>query len=93
VAALFAEILGRKITYTSPSLLRFVYETVKRGKPLPFALVMAFLYTQTRWGMAARVTDDVARLLGRPPITMRQYIEDYAAFWKRDGDDHNSSNP
>ena len=43
---------------------------------------MAFLYTQTKRGMADRVTDQVERLLGRPPITMRQYIEDYADTWR-----------
>jgi uncharacterized protein YbjT (DUF2867 family) len=84
VADLFTEILGRKITYTDPSLLRFVYETVARGGKLPFALVMAFLYAQTKRGMADRVTDEVARLLGRPPITMRQYIQDYAQVWRVD---------
>jgi hypothetical protein len=24
-------------------------------------------------------------LLGRPPITTRQYVEDYAEMWQRDG--------
>lgn len=84
VAARFTEVLGREITYTDPSLLRFVWERVTHGTPLPFALVMAFLYTQTRRGMADRVTDDVQHLLGRPPITMRQYIQDYAQMWQVD---------
>lgn len=82
VADLFTEILGREITYTNPSRLRFLFEALKRGTKLPFALVMVFLYTQTRRGMADRVTDGVERLLGRPPITMRQYIADYAKVWR-----------
>jgi len=81
VADLFTEILGREITYTNPPLFRFVRETVAGGTKLQFALVMAFLYTQTRRGMAERITNQVERLLGHPPITMRQYIQDYANVW------------
>jgi hypothetical protein len=55
---------------------RFVRETIVRGTKLPTALVMAFLYPQTKRGMADRVTDDAERLLGRLPITMRQHVED-----------------
>ena len=84
VAARFTEILGREITYTNPSVVRFVITSLLRGTKLPFALVMAFLYTQTRRGMTDRVTDDVAHLLGRHPIPMRQYIADYADFWKKE---------
>lgn len=86
VADLFTEVLGRKVTYTDPSLPRFVWETVARGTKLPYALVMAFLYTQTKRGMADRVTDQVEQLLGRPPTTMRQYIEDYAEVWRPESD-------
>lgn len=43
---------------------------------------MVGLYTATRLGMADRVTVSVTRLLGRPPITLRQYIEDYAEAWQ-----------
>jgi hypothetical protein len=64
------------------ALVRFVWATVRGGTKLPFALIMAFLYTRTKRGMADRVTDQVERLLGRPPISMRQYIEDYAAMWQ-----------
>jgi len=42
---------------------------------------MAWLYHQTRKGMSAQVTGEVGRLLGRPPISLRQYIEDYRSAW------------
>jgi hypothetical protein len=44
---------------------------------------MAGLYTATRFGLGKRVTGEVERLLGRPPITMHRYIEDYAGAWER----------
>jgi hypothetical protein len=44
-------------------------------------LVMAGLYTSTRFGMADKVTSTVHDLLDRPPISLRQYIQDYAEAW------------
>lgn len=82
VAAIFSEVLGREIRYTDPSLLRFVRESVAGGRPLIFALIMAGLYTSTRFGMAERVTETVERLLGRPPIPFRRYVQDYAEAWQ-----------
>jgi len=77
----FSQVLGRSITYQNLSLLRFVWESLRYGRPLPFTLVMAWLYRKTRKGMSAQVTGEVQRLLGRPPISLRQYIEDYRSAW------------
>jgi hypothetical protein len=46
-------------------------------------MVMAYLYTQTRRGMSAAVTTEVERLLGRPPIPLRRFAEDYREMWMR----------
>ena len=62
-------------------LASFVFRKVKEGTPLNFALVMAFLYTNTQNGMAAVVNNEVERLTGRKPITLRQYMEDYRQSW------------
>jgi uncharacterized protein YbjT (DUF2867 family) len=81
VADLFSHVLGRSIVYRSPSLPSFVWYSLRSGRTLPFALVTAWLYNQTRNGMSAQVTGEVQRLLGRSPIPLRQYIEDYRAEW------------
>ena len=81
VAELFTEVLGRKITYTNPSIPAFVRRSRRQGVPMKFALVMVGLYTATRMGSGEAVTDDVERLLGRPPMTMRRYIEDHSGYW------------
>jgi hypothetical protein len=39
------------------------------------------LYTITRWGNANEVSADVAHLLGRAPISFRQFAMDYRAAW------------
>lgn len=83
VARQMSEVLGRKITYRSPSLPAFVLRKVREGTPLTFALVMAFLYRNTKNGMADVVTAEVERLTGRKPHTLRQYLQDYRASWEK----------
>ncbi|WP_135302189.1 SDR family oxidoreductase [Haloarcula amylovorans] len=78
VAAIASEVLGRSIEYTRPSLPRFVVGQVRRDRPPAFALVMSGIYTTARLGLAGRVTDDVARVLGREPRSVRTFFEDYA---------------
>lgn len=85
VADVFTEVLGREITYLNPSIPRFIYIQHRLGVPLPFILVMVGLYTATRFGSGERVTPDVKRVLGRPPISIRQYVEDYAEAWQPGG--------
>lgn len=81
VATLFSQELGRIIRYADPSMLRFVFQKRREGVPLTFALLMLALYTTCKLGLAAKVTPDLEALLGRPPISMRQYIRDYRRVW------------
>ncbi len=83
VADIFTEVLGRKITYSSPSLLRFAWRMKEQGHPWGYVVVMAGLYLSTRRGSAEAIADDVQELLGRDPIAMRQYVEDYAEVWQK----------
>jgi len=83
VAELFSEKLGRKITYTNPSLLVFFIRLVRQGTKVIFAVIQTWLYNNTRKGMADTVTGEVKRLLGRDPTTLKQYIEDYKSSWKK----------
>ena len=78
VAEVFSDVLGRPITYPEPSLVGFAVRMRRRGQPLPFVLLMCGIYTTTRLGLAGRVSDDVARILGRRPRTMQAFVEDSA---------------
>lgn len=80
-ARVMSEVLGRRITYRNPNPLHFLVETVRRGTPFRFAVVMTGLYLSTRFGMAEPVTNEVERLTGRKPITFRQYVQDYRDAW------------
>jgi uncharacterized protein YbjT (DUF2867 family) len=83
VAERFSAALGRKIVYRDPSPLTYILAARRRGLAWPFALVTVGLYISTRFGMADKVTGEVERLLGRPPITFDQYIHDYRQSWER----------
>ncbi len=82
VAEIFTRVLGRKITYKNPSSMKFFRRQQKNNK-LMFALVTTWLYGNTRKGMAETVTGEVKRLLGREPIKMLQYIQDYKDYWNK----------
>ena len=85
VADIFTEVLGTRIVYPNPSILAFARRMVARGLPPGFILVMSGIYTVTRLGLAGRVAPDTARVLGRAPRTMRQYVEDYQECWRSPG--------
>jgi uncharacterized protein YbjT (DUF2867 family) len=82
VAKIFSEILQRPIVYRNPSTVGFLWRELRKGTPIAFAVVMTWLYSSTRKGMAAQITPDLQQLLGRPAITLRQFVTDYQDVWK-----------
>ncbi len=82
VAQVFSHVLDQPIHYRNPSLPRFVLRKRREGVPWSYTLVMTMLYTMTRFGSAASVSADISALLGRAPISLRQYVQDYAAAWQ-----------
>jgi len=81
VAEIFTSVLGREIRYPNPSVISFVWRMWRRGYALPQVLVMAFLYTMTRMGQAKSVSAETEMLLGRPPRTLADYVDDYRHCW------------
>ena len=81
VASVLTDVLDRPIRYADPSVWAFIRRQRSEGRPLPFVLVMTGIYLTARFGLAARVTDDLQRLLERAPRTVRDFAEDYADVW------------
>ena len=82
VAGIMTAVLGRPIRYAQPGLLRYVVRA-RRELDMPAGLVAmtSVIYTTARLGLAAGLTDEVARLLGRPPTTMAEFVRrERAAF-------------
>lgn len=82
VADIFSEIPGRKITYANPGVLYFIWRMWCSGHAFSQVMLMAFLYTMTRFGQADEVHSDTEDLLGRTPISLKQYVEDYADHFR-----------
>ena len=81
VAEIFSKVLGRRISYVKPSLPSFVLDNWRRDSNLRRTIVMAAIYTAARFGRAAHLTTDLQNLLQRPPISFRQFVEDYKNIW------------
>jgi len=81
VAAIFSEELGRPISYPAPGLWRFAKRWKKRDVDPVLLTFMVVEYACTRLDRSGRITDDVARVLGRPPTTLRQFIADMRGCW------------
>lgn len=82
VAAVFSRTLGRIIRYANPSPWAFARARRAQGTSADMVRVMAALYLTVRLGLGARVTPELERLVGRPPITLEQYVRDYADAWQ-----------
>lgn len=82
VAKVFSDVLGFRVCYTRPSLLRFIIISRRRGVPLGFVLVLCAIYSVARFGHADRVSNDVENILGRAPLSARQFVADYQNVWR-----------
>lgn len=81
VADTFSSELGVQVRYANPSLWAFIRYQRERKTPWVYTLVMAMLYSMTRTGTASLVSDDCARLLGKAPIALREYVHEYRQNW------------
>ena len=79
-AAILSRELGHSVQYLDLPAEAFCAQLQQAGLPPWFAELLADVYaTVLAPGHAARATDDVARLLGRPPRSCATFIQDYRA--------------
>ena len=81
-AAIFSQVLGRPVVYASPSIGGFFLAMRRRGILIGLVIFMIIEYTAARTGRSNKVTNQVRQLLGRPPITLRQFVEDHRQIWQ-----------
>lgn len=84
VAEILSDVLDRRIAYDRPGVWRYI-QHMRRDTDfeLGFILVSCLLHTVVRLGRSADVTDDVERVTGRSPRTLRTFAEDHAHHWRR----------
>jgi uncharacterized protein YbjT (DUF2867 family) len=85
VAAMLTEALGRPIRYEHASLPGYIRHLRGRGMPWMQVAVITGLHVGLRMGNASRADSTLARLLGRAPRTMREFIADHLALWRPGG--------
>jgi uncharacterized protein YbjT (DUF2867 family) len=81
IAAMLTAELGRPIRYADPGPLAYWRRMRRRGMPRGMVGVTIGIYTAARLGLADGLTDDVERLVGRPPIPMARFIHDTRTAW------------
>ena len=82
VAAAISDAAGRRVSYREPGVFAFLRHLRADGRPLALGAVMAGVYTVARLGLAAGVSPELERLIGRPPTAFRTFAEDYAGVWR-----------
>jgi uncharacterized protein YbjT (DUF2867 family) len=81
VADVLTRVLGHPIRYANPTPRQFRERLREQGTPDEFIRVLRGIYFTARVGLAARVTPDTERLLGRPPIALERFAHDHARLW------------
>lgn len=81
-AAVIAEAAGRPVGYVAIPNEAFRQSLIDNGWPAESAGFMAGLFQPVEQGWAAAVSPAVAAILGRAPVTFRQFAEANAAAWK-----------
>ena len=82
VASILSAVTKRCITYKNPSTNKYV-ERLRRNKAdKDFIMVQKMLYFVVRHNFSSSTTSSTAELLGRQPISFREFASDNAAAWR-----------
>ena len=81
VAALFTEILGRKVSHVRVTKEQLVENFLKFGMPESYAGRLADGEHRASFNEFAILNDTVAQVTGRAPLSVRAYIEKHKQAW------------
>lgn len=82
MAAKLSSILGVKIQFISPNLIRFFLTKRKEKMPVMLILVMIMLHYLPRFQQEPAITDWVEKITGREAISFEQFIKDNLKQWR-----------
>ncbi len=83
VAAIMTHELGRSIRYRRAGIVGYARHLRGQGLPVPQVLVQTILHTGLRFGQGESLDPALARLLGRAPTSLEQYVHDHRSSWAR----------
>jgi uncharacterized protein YbjT (DUF2867 family) len=81
-AAIISEVAGRPVGYVAIPNEAFRQSLLDNGLPAESAAFMAALFQPVEQGGAAAVSPAVATILGRAPVTFRQFASENVASWR-----------
>lgn len=80
-ASIFSEVLGKKITYKEPEDDTYRKEMEQRGFSKEYIDAMIAVFGKIKSGQVAQTSDNIEKILGHKPTTLKTYIErDKAVF-------------
>jgi uncharacterized protein YbjT (DUF2867 family) len=82
VATLLSDASGRTITHYSPAAEEIIDRMKVHSAPPDAIAFMEWLYADIKRGLTAQITTTVRDVTGREPITLAQYVHDYADVWR-----------
>ena len=83
VASILSGALGRKITYQPATIIGFYIHMRKLGNKPVYIIIVTILYLITRFGKAGNIAYDMKQVLGRDPITFKQFAFDYKDIFQK----------
>jgi uncharacterized protein YbjT (DUF2867 family) len=81
-AKIISEVSGRQIQYHPLTEEAMLQGARDQGLPEGAVQYMGILYAVVRNGWMAAVTNDVEKVLGRPPVSFGGFAQAHAAAWK-----------
>lgn len=81
IAALFSKVLGRPIDLVMVSEHQIAHELRARGMPRQVAKWWRIVYQLMQQGAYAQPGMDVSRILGRPSLTFKQFVQEHVEAW------------
>lgn len=83
VAHTLSTTLGRPLRYTNPGILRYArHARHTLAMPWGMVAVTTAIYTIARLGRAGGLTNDIARVTGREPISFETFASTHAHDWR-----------
>ena len=81
VAKVLSATLGRAIVYKNPSQAQYTDRLKTQGANEDFIKVQKMLFFVVRHNFSSGTSPDIETLLQRPPISFKQFTQDYAHVW------------
>jgi uncharacterized protein YbjT (DUF2867 family) len=84
IADILTAELGRPIRYARPGLVTYLRHA-RRQLEMPWGMVAvtSAIYTTARLGLAAGLTEDTQKVLGREPIDLTEFVHREREAWTR----------